>query len=126
MGVLQFSNGLSVRTFPLPPEGFDPDKASNRERIVHGIPRCPVAFGALERRMRAKLKNFSLIEPKFEPRDPSRKRPTLSTCRGASNHNQLVRGHHIPAVWRCAEICRGNLDNANRCLAAVVTRPFAG
>ena len=75
MGVLQFSNGLSVRTFPLPPEGFDPDKASDRERIVHGIPRCPVAFGALERRMRAKLKNFSLIEPKFEPRDPSRKRP---------------------------------------------------
>ena len=28
MGVLQFSNGLSVQTFQAPPAGFDLDKAS--------------------------------------------------------------------------------------------------
>ena len=77
MGVLKLANGFSVRTFQPPPEGFDPDKASDRQRIVHGIPRCPVAFGALEQRMRTKLKNFSLIEPKFEPRDQSKKLRTF-------------------------------------------------
>jgi hypothetical protein len=46
MGVLQLGKGLSVQTFQPPSEGFDPDTASDRQRIVHGIPRCPVAFGA--------------------------------------------------------------------------------
>ena len=120
MGVLQFGNGLSVRTFQAPPAGFDPDKASDRERIVHGIPRCPAAFGALERRMRTKLKNFRLIEPKFEPRELKQEAAELSACRGASNHKQLVWRHHVPALWRPAEICRGNLENASRCLAGFV------
>ncbi len=96
MGVLRFGNGFSLRTFPIPPEGFDPDKASDRERIVHGIPRCPVAFGELEQRMRAKLKNFSLIEPKFEPRDPSRKHPGFRPAAALQTTNNWCGGITFP------------------------------
>jgi hypothetical protein len=96
MGVLRFGNGFSLRTFPSPPEGFDPDKASDRERIVHGIPRCPVAFGALEQRMRTKLRNFSLIEPKFEPRDQSRKQPSFRPAAAPQTTNNWCGGITFP------------------------------
>jgi hypothetical protein len=96
MGVLQLANGFSVRTFRAPPEGFDPDKASDRERIVHGIPRCPVAFGALEQRMRTKLKNFSLIEPKFEPRDQSKALPNFLPAVAPQTTNNWCGGITFP------------------------------
>ena len=96
MGVLRFGNGFSLRTFPLPPEGFDPDKASDRERIVHGIPRCPVAFGALEQRMRAKLKDFRLIEPRFEPRDLSKKAPNFRPAVAPQTTNNWCGGITFP------------------------------
>ena len=115
MGVLQLGKGFSRTNLPGAAGVFDPDKASDRERIVHGIPRCPVAFGALEQRMRTKLKNFSLIEPRFEPRDQSKTLPNFRPAVVSSNHKQLVRRYHIPApLARCAEICRGNLSNASR------------
>ena len=96
MGVLQLGKGFSVRTFRSPLEGFDPDQASDRERIVHGIPRCPVAFGALEQRMRTKLKNFSLIEPKFEPRDQSKKLPNFRPAVAPQTTNNWCGGITFP------------------------------
>jgi hypothetical protein len=82
MGVLRLGKGFSVRTFNLPPAGFDPDKASDRERTVYGIPRCPVAFKALEQRMRMKLRNVRLIEPVFKPRDRKKTLPGLRRPHG--------------------------------------------
>jgi Peptidase A4 family len=96
MSVLQLGNGFSVRTFQAPPEGFDPDEASDRERIVHGIPRCPVAFGALEQRMRTKLKNFSLIEPKFEPREQTKRLPSFRPAIAPQTTNNWCGGIAFP------------------------------
>ena len=96
MGVLQLGKGFSVRTFEPPPEGFNPDKASDRERIVHGIPRCPVAFGALEQRMRTKLKNFRLIEPQFEPRDQSKRLPNFRPAVAPQTTNNWCGGITFP------------------------------
>jgi hypothetical protein len=96
MGVLQLGKGLSVQTFQPPPEGFDPNKASDRQRIVHGIPRCPVGFSALEQRMRTKLKNFSLIEPKFEPRDQNRKQPNFRPAVAPQTTNNWCGGITFP------------------------------
>jgi Peptidase A4 family len=87
MGVFELGKGLSVRTFQPPPEGFDPDNASDRERIVHGVPRCPAPFGALEQRMRTKLKNFKLIEPKFAPREARKNSPSLRVQHGPETSN---------------------------------------
>jgi hypothetical protein len=82
MAVMRLDNGFTVRTFQPPPPGFDPDKASDRERTVYGIPRCPVTFSALEQRMRTKLRDVRLIEPEFKPRERKKKLPGLKLSHG--------------------------------------------
>lgn len=41
MSVIQLSNGSTIRTFTLPPEGFDPLTASDAELAVYGFPAPP-------------------------------------------------------------------------------------
>ena len=41
MSHIKLPNGGTVRTFPLPPPGFDPLKADNRSLALHGFPRRP-------------------------------------------------------------------------------------
>jgi len=66
--------GYSIRTYPVPPKSFDFDKATDRQRKSFGIPRCPVAFTELEKRWKAKGRNFRIIEPTFKLRERRRKR----------------------------------------------------
>jgi hypothetical protein len=67
-------NGFSIRTYPVPPASFDFDKATDRERNSFGIPRCPVAFNDLEKRWKAKGRNFRIVEPTFKIRERRPKR----------------------------------------------------
>jgi hypothetical protein len=74
----KLDNGFVVRTYRVPPPEFDIDRATDRERIAYGIPRCPVTFKELEERWKAKLKGFRIVEPTFKPRERRRKRlPSL-------------------------------------------------
>ena len=74
MPTIALANGFSVRTYQVPPADFDLDKASDRERAIYGIPRCPVAFSDLAKRWEAKAQEFRIVEPAFEPREVKRKR----------------------------------------------------
>jgi hypothetical protein len=74
MSTIKLSHGVTVRTYPVPPDSFDLAKASNRERIRYGIPRCPVEFPELAKRWEAKLRGrrFKIVEPVFRPMDYKR------------------------------------------------------
>ena len=74
MPTTALANGFSVRTYPVPPPSFDLDKATDRERAICGIPRPPVAFSDLAKRWEAKVGQFRIVEPIFEPRTLRRKR----------------------------------------------------
>jgi hypothetical protein len=75
MGTTKLPGGLTVRTFQPPPTGWDPDKASDRERTLFGYPRCPVEFPDLVSRWTRKLRDkpYKFIEPQFKPRVSRRK-----------------------------------------------------
>jgi hypothetical protein len=74
MPKFQLANGVTVRTYPPPPTGFDLAKATNRERIRHGIPRCPVEFPELAKRWEEKLRQrpVKIVEPVFRLMDYKR------------------------------------------------------
>ena len=56
--------GLSVQTFPVPPAGFDLEKASDTERAKYGIPRLH-RLPALERRWVEATRGTRFITPKL-------------------------------------------------------------
>jgi hypothetical protein len=69
MSTITLSNGSIVRTFALPPEGFDPLAASDSQLAVYGFPARPrdparlAAFVNHYTRMKGRLRR---IEPAFE------------------------------------------------------------
>ena len=83
MATTVLPGGLSVRTFTPPPAGWDPEKASDRERLQYGYPRCPVEFPELVERWTRKLnKPYTFIQPEFAPRE----RPNIRLRNGVSRH----------------------------------------
>jgi len=55
MGKTVLPGGIAVHTFPPPPPGLDPAKATDRERAFYGYPRCPVEFPDLVERWTRKI-----------------------------------------------------------------------
>jgi hypothetical protein len=90
MATIALPGGLSVRTFPAPPVGWDPEKASDRERMQFGYPRCPVEFpGLVERWTRKLSENYTFIQPEFAPR----KRPSKRLQRLLGDHGLEYSGN---------------------------------
>jgi hypothetical protein len=74
MSSIQLPGGFTVRTFQPPPPNFDPVKATDRERLVYGIPRCPIENpDAVARWTRKLSRPYKMIRPEFKPRDTRRK-----------------------------------------------------
>lgn len=89
MSVIQLSNGSTIRTFTLPPEGFDPLTASDAELAVYGFPARPENPFLRERfedhykRVKGRMR---YIEPAFTVH-PSR-RPRVTLVEGAAGNAQ--------------------------------------
>lgn len=68
-------NGFTIHTFPPPPPGFDPDHASDRDKLAYGYPACAAQFPDLVARWKSKLsvKGYKFIQPEFKPRVAPRK-----------------------------------------------------
>src|SRR5215469_11261872 len=75
MPSIQLPGGFGIHTFPTPPSDFDPIRATDRERLVFGIPRCPVENPELVARWTRKLSRpYKMIKPEFKPRASRRKK----------------------------------------------------
>ena len=73
MGKTVLPGGITVHTFPPPPPGLDPAKATDRERAFYGYPRCPVEFPDLVERWTRKISDkYKFIELQFKPRERRR------------------------------------------------------
>ncbi len=71
--VIHLPHGVTVRTYPLPPRDFDPVKASERERIIYGLPRCPIENPELVQRWEKKLRRpYHIVKPIFRLMDYKR------------------------------------------------------
>jgi hypothetical protein len=82
MATTVLSAGLSVRTFPPLPNGFDISNATDTEKATYGIPQFPTGKG-FEERWQAMSKGIRFIEPEFKTRDRRRKSlPKLSAGHG--------------------------------------------
>jgi hypothetical protein len=75
MATTLLPGGITLRTFQPPPPGFDPVKATERERLTYGYPRCPGEYPDLVARWTRKLSApYKIIEPTFKPREMRRRR----------------------------------------------------
>jgi hypothetical protein len=73
MSSIQLPGGFSVRTFQSPPPDFDPAKATDRERLAYGIPRCPIENPELVARWKRKLSRpYKMVRPEFRVRESRR------------------------------------------------------
>jgi len=85
MAVVNLSNGSVIRTFNLPPEGFDPITASDSELAVYGFPARPsdpAILARFESHYRRTKGRMRYIVPEFELR-PILRHPEISGAKDA-------------------------------------------
>ena len=86
MAVIKLENGATIRTFPPPPEGFDPLTAPAAELALHGFPARPEDPALLERYGRhfGRVKGrFRYVVPAFTVR-PSMRNRSAGTPEGVA------------------------------------------
>lgn len=70
--MMEFSGGLKISTYEVPPSSFDIDSASDSERAVYGFPRLPPAAAPLQALWEVRAKRYRLVVPTFKPRTTRR------------------------------------------------------
>ena len=75
MKVHELAAGVEVRTFKLPPPGFNPLEAESRELALYGFPARPIEDSRMLERWKAVLgRPIRLIQPTFRPMTHKRRR----------------------------------------------------
>jgi hypothetical protein len=88
---MKLPGGITVRTFPVPPASFDPAKATDRDRIRYGIPRCMLDFPEVARRWEEKFRRPLRIVP-----------PIFRTIDYKQHHLLRLKDGHAPettSIW---------------------------
>jgi hypothetical protein len=81
MPVMNLPNGGTIRTFPMPPSGFDPLKADDRSLARYGFPRRPLDSRMVARWEAVLSRPIRLVEPRFRAMPYKRRRlPDLMLC----------------------------------------------
>jgi hypothetical protein len=112
---IQLEHGITVHTYPVPPSDFDLDRASDRDRLKYGIPRCPVEFPELAKRWEAKLKKrrIHIVPPVFRKMDYKRHHLIkLNEQHGVQTTSVWSGGIVFPPSGDKMKWVEGNLDNA--------------
>jgi hypothetical protein len=66
--VQKLASGVTVRTFKLPPSGFNPLEAEDRELVLYGFPARPTEDAQMFQRWKTALSQpIHLVEPWFRP-----------------------------------------------------------
>jgi hypothetical protein len=85
MSLLKLPSGGTIRTFSLPPPGFDPLKADDRSLALHGFPRRPPDSRLAARWERILGRQIQIIEPRFRAMPHKRRRLPEVMQRGPHN-----------------------------------------
>jgi hypothetical protein len=67
---IKFANGLEVVTYPVPPHGFDFERATEAERERYGLPKLPTE--ETRQHFLQAIKGARIIAPEFKPRERKR------------------------------------------------------